>query len=141
MQALPTMPAVATISMVSMPGGRLELLDTGQKTNLLGFDCRHYELKQSGKTMEIWATSQLLPYQPYLQHEPHQYGIGRIEEQWPGMLKSHRLFPLLASLGYDNGAQLFRFQLESVTPQNPTVDDTNLFYPPAGWIETQPPPF
>lgn len=138
---MPAMPAMPPIPMMSMPGEKLELRDTGQKTNLLGFVCTHYELKQGGETMDIWATDQLLPYQPYLQHQPHRYGLGRIEEKWPGMLKSRRLFPLLATLGYDNGVAFFRFQLQSVTPQNLTVDDARLFQPPAGWNEIQPPPF
>jgi len=120
---------------------KMELQATGQKTNLLGFACQQYELKQRGETLEIWATDQLLPYQPYVQNQPHRFGPRGIEEQWPAMLTSRKLFPLLASLRYDHGAERFRFEVQSVTPQKLTDDDSKLFQPPAGWFEIQPLPF
>ena len=124
-----------------IPNAKPELQSTGQKTNLLGFDCEQFELKQRGETLEIWATDQLFPYQPYLQNQPHRFGPQRIEEQWPGMLTSRKLFPLLASLRYDNGAERFRFEVQSVTPQKLTEEEAQLFQPPAGWFEIQPLPF
>ncbi len=132
---MPAMP------MPMMPNAKVELQATGQKTNLLGFACQRYELKQRGETLEIWATDQLLPYQPYVQNQPHRFGPQRIEEQWPAMLTSRKLFPLLASLRYDNGAERFRFEVQSVTPQKLTAEDEKLFQPPAGWFEIQPLPF
>jgi Domain of unknown function (DUF4412) len=114
---------------------------TGEKTNLLGFACEKFELRQHGEIMEIWATDQLPPYQPYVQNQPHRFGPRQIEEQWPAMLTSRKLFPLLASLSYDHGAERFRFEVQSVTPQELTAEDAKLFQPPAGWMEIQPLPF
>ena len=134
------MPAM---SMPMMPGmmEKMELQATGQKTNLLGFACQQYVLKQRGETLEIWATDQLLPYQPYVQNQPHRFGPQRIEEQWPGILTSRKLFPLLATLRYDNGAERFRFEVQSVTPQKLTDEEAKLFHPPAGYFEVEPLPF
>jgi hypothetical protein len=143
MPTMPNMPAMTTRPMPLMTGmmEKMELQATGQKTNLLGFACQQYELKQRGETLEIWATDQLLPYQPYVQNQPHRFGPRGIEEQWPAMLTSRKLFPLLASLRYDHGAERFRFEVQSVTPQKLTDDDSKLFQPPAGWFEIQPLPF
>jgi len=148
-QAGPMTPQAGTLAppglppMPMMPGmmEKMELQATGQKTNLLGFACQQYQLKQRGETLEIWATDQLFPYQPYLQNQPHRFGPQRIEEQWPGMLTTRKLFPLLASLRYDNGAERFRFEVQSVTPQKLTDEEAKLFQPPEGWFEIQPLPF
>ena len=110
---------------------KLELQATGQKTNLLGFACEQYELKQRGETMEIWATDQLFPFQPYVQNQPHRFGPRMIEEQWPELVKAKKLFPLLATLKFDNGAERFRFEVQSVTPEKLTAGDEQLFQPPA----------
>jgi hypothetical protein len=136
---MPSMPAMPPMPM--MPAAKLELQATGQKTNLLGYACEQYQLKQRGETLEVWATDQLLPYQPYLQNQPHRFGPQRIEEQWPGMLTSRKLFPLLASLRYDNGAERFRFEVQSVTPDKITDPDGKLFQPPTDYHEIQPLPF
>jgi hypothetical protein len=142
-QAQSGMPSMPAMPMPMMPGmmEKMELKATGQKTNLLGFACQQYQLKQRGETLEIWATDQLLPYQPYMQNQPHRFGPQRIEEQWPGMLTSRKLFPLLATLRYDNGAERFRFEVQSVTPQKLTDKDAKLFQPPAGYFEIQPLPY
>ena len=136
---MPSMPAMPMIPM--MPAAKLELQVTGQKTNLLGFACQQYVLKQRGETLEIWATDQLLPYQPYVQNQPHRFGPQRIEEQWPGMLTSRKLFPLLATLRFDNGTERFLFEVQLVTPQKLTHEEAKLFQPPAGYFEIQPLPF
>ena len=136
---MPSMPAMPMMPM--MPAAKLELQATGQKTNLLGFACQQYVLKQREETLEIWATDQLLPYQPYVQNQPHRFGPQRIEEQWPGMLTSRKLFPLLVSLRYDSGAERFRFEVQSVTPQKLTDEEAKLFQPPDGYFEIQPLPF
>ena len=80
--AMPQMP-----SMPNMPPGggmppmpmmpppmmeKMELTATGDKTNLLGFACGKYEIKQRGEVMEIWATDQLFPFQPYVQNQPRR---------------------------------------------------------------------
>jgi hypothetical protein len=164
MRAMPNMPpgvgpqsTPGTPSMPAMPGAsggmpaipmmpppmmeQLELQDTGQKTNLLGFACEQYEIKQRGGTMEIWATDQLFPFQPYVQNQPHRFGPRMIEEQWGDLLKAKKLFPLLASLKFDNGAERFRFEVQSITRPKLTTEDAKLFQPPSGYFEIQPLPF
>ena len=138
----PTMPAMPAMPM--MPPSmmeKVELQDTGQKTNLLGFACEQYEIKQRGETMEIWATDQLFPFQPYVQNQPHRFGPRMIEEQWGDLLKAKKLFPLRASLRFDNGAERFRFEVQSISPRKLTDDDAKMFQPPSGYFEIQPLPF
>jgi hypothetical protein len=48
---------------------------------------------------------------------------------------------LLASLRYDNGAERFRFEVQSVTPDKITDPDGKLFQPPTDYHEIQPLPF
>jgi hypothetical protein len=126
-----------------MPGmmEKMALQATGQKTNLLGFACAGYELKQRGETLEIWATDQLLPFQPYVRNQSPRFGPRMIEDQWPAMLTSRKLFPLQASLRYDNGAERFRFEVTSVTSDKITDPDGKLFQPPTDYHEIQPLPF
>ena len=138
----PILPAGPAMPMMPPPMmEKMELQDTGQKTNLLGFACERYELKQRGETMEIWATDQLFPFQPYLQNQPHRFGPRMIEQQWAELVKARKLFPLLAVLRYDNGPERLRFEVQSVTPEKLTEGDTRLFQPPSGWFEVQPLPF
>jgi Domain of unknown function (DUF4412) len=145
MQNMPGMP-----SMPAMPrpmAEKLELKATGKKEKILGFACAQYELKQRGETLEIWATDQLLPYQPYVRNQPHRFGPRMIEEQWPELLTARKLFPLRASLRYDNGpsrtggAERFRFEVKSITPGKIDDKGSKLFQPPEGYFEVQPLPF
>lgn len=135
----PEMPAMPTMPPPMME--KMELRDTGHSTNFLGFTCEQYELKQRGETMEIWATDQLFPFQPYVQNQPHRFGPRRIEEQWPELVKARKLFPLLATLKFDNGMERFRFEVQSIAPEKLTDEDAQLFQPPTGWFEIQPLPF
>jgi hypothetical protein len=140
---IPAIPAIPAMRLPMMPGmmEKMELQATGQKTNLLGFACEKYEIKQRGETMEIWATDQLFPFQPYVQNQPHRFKPRIIEEQWPELVKAKKLFPLLATLKFDNGTERFRFEVQSVTPQKLTEADAQLFEPPSGYFEIQPLPF
>jgi hypothetical protein len=133
---MPAMPA-----MPMMPVEKMELKATGGKTNLLGLACQQYEIKQRGETMEIWATDQLFPFQPYVQNQPHRFGPRMIEEQWPELVKAGKLFPLIATLRFDQGAERYRFEVQSISPEKLTDADTNLFQPPPGYFEIQPLPF
>jgi hypothetical protein len=135
----PAMPAMPTMPPPMMQ--KIELQATGQKTNLLGFACEQYEIKQRGETMEIWVTDQLFPFQPYVQRQPHRFGPRMIEQQWPELVKAKKLFPLLAILKFDNGAERFRFEVQSVTPLKLADKDANLFQPPTNYFEIQPLPF
>jgi Domain of unknown function (DUF4412) len=146
MQQMPApaqMPAMPMMPPPMMPGmmEKMELRDTGQKTNLLGFTCGQYEIKQRGETMEIWATDQLFPFQPYMPNQPHRFGPRMMEQQWGDLLKAKKLFPLLATLKFDNGAERYRFEVTSVTPQKLTEEDAKLFQPPTNYFEIQPLPF
>jgi hypothetical protein len=88
--------------------------------------------------MEIWATDQLLPFQPYLANEPHRFGPRGIEEEWPELLKAKNLFPVLVVLKLENGPERLRFELKSIQPQQ--IDDRNgaLFQPPPEYREIRP---
>ena len=149
---MPAMP-MPMMPMPMMPGmtEKLKLQATGQKTNLLGFACEQYEIKQRGETMEIWATDQLFPFQPYVQNQPHRFGPRMIEEQWAEMVKAKKLFPLLAILRFEPppapagaapaapGPERLRFEAQSVTPEK--ITDETLFQPPTNYFEIQPLPF
>ena len=145
MTAMPTasqMPAMPAMPMMTPPMmEKTELHATGQKTNLLGYACERYEIRQRNETMEIWATDELFPFQPYLQNQPSGFGLRTIEEQWGGVLRAKKLFPLLATLKFENGIERFRFEVKSVTPQKLTDDDAKLFQPPTNYTEIQPLPF
>jgi hypothetical protein len=85
----PAMPQKPAMPMMPPPMiEKMELRATGEKTNLLGFACEKYEIKQRGQTMEIWATEQLFPFQPYQQNQPDRFGPRMIEEQWGDLLKA-----------------------------------------------------
>jgi Domain of unknown function (DUF4412) len=144
----PGVPATANMAamgrmrmMGGMPAEKMELNATGEKTNLLGFACEKFVIKQRGETMAIWATDQLPPFENYVRNQPSRSGPQMIQEQWPGMLKARHLFPLLATLKFDSGAELSRFEVKSITPEEITDADGNLFQPPPGYQEIQPLPF
>ncbi len=134
MNSMPAMPMMP-------PGGGLELQATGEKTNLLGYTCNRYEIKQWGQTMEIWATDQLLPFQPYLSHEPPGIGLPSIERHWSELLAVRKLFPLRATLRFDNGPERYHFEVQSILPAKLTDKDAKLFQMPEGYVELQPRPF
>src|ERR1017187_3175153 len=94
---MPAMPMMPPPMMME----KMELKSTGEETNLLGFACEKYEIKQRGEVMEIWATDQLIPFQPYQQNQPHRFGLRMIEEQWGDLLKVKKLFPMLAILRFE----------------------------------------
>jgi len=139
--AAPAMPAMPAMPMMPMPGDKLVLQATGKTVDILGYACQQYELKQRGEILEIWATEELLPFKPYVQNQPHRFGPQRLDDQWPALLTSRKLFPLRVSLRHDHGAERFRFDVQSVTPQKLTADDAKLFQPPTGYFEIQPLPF
>ena len=132
----PMMPAMPMI-----PGQSLDLKATGQTTNLLGYDCAEYELRQRGEVMDIWATDKLFPFQPYLRNQPHPLGPRMVEEQWPGLLRARKLFPLLAILKLENGPERLRFEVKSVKPGRIDDPGNTLFRAPPDYREIQPLPF
>lgn len=143
---LPAMPMMPPMGMEPM-----ELAATTDTTNLLGYPCTRYELKQRGEVMEIWATDKLLPYQRYLQNQPHRFGPQMMEEQWGDLLKAKKLFPLLAVLRFEAppgpvgatpaapGPERLRFEVNSITLEK--ITDDTLFQPPPDYREIQPLPF
>lgn len=170
MPAMPPMPYLPGLRQMppgmgaGMPGGmlampmmpppmmdKMELTATDDSTNLLGYTCRKYVIKQRGEVMEIWATDKLFPFQAYRQNPPHRFGLRMIEEQWGDLLKARELFPLLAVLRIEVSpgpagaapapavAERLRFEVRSVTPEKIT-DDTQ-FQPPPDYREIRPLPF
>ena len=141
--AMPAMPGMADgmPMMPMLPMEKVELKATGETTNLLGYACARYEIKQRGEVMEIWATDQLLPYQPWRQNQPLRFGPQMLEEQWGELVKAKKLFPLLATLKRENGPEQLRFEVKSITPEKIEDRDGALFRPPADYREIQPLPF
>ncbi len=124
-----------------VPMEKLELKATGQKTNLLGCACERFELKQRGETLEVWATDQLFPFQPYRQTQPHRFGPGMLEEQWPGLLQRRNLFPLRVSLRFESGPERYRFEIKSIRAEKIADPAGRLFQPPPDYHEIEPLPF
>jgi hypothetical protein len=137
--AVPAIPRMPAMPMIPMPGEKLELTLTKDTRDILGFPCTRYELKQRGQTLEVWATEKLLPFQQYLRDQPHRFGPRMLEEQWPEMLQSRKLFPLRVTLCFDNGNETFRFEVKSVTPEK--IADEKQLAPPTGYHELRPLPF
>jgi hypothetical protein len=117
------------------PADELELKATGDTTNLLGYPCERYELKQSGQTMEIWATGRLLPFQEYQPNQPPAVGPRNIERFWGDPIAAKGLYPLLASLKFNNGMERLHFEVQSVTPAALADAETNAFQIPEGYVE------
>ena len=136
MPAMPMMPMMP-MGMMEKP----ELKSTGEKTNLLGYTCMRYELKQRGEVMEIWATDKLLPFQPWLANQPPRFGPRMIEEQWGELLKAKKLFPLLAILKFEQGPERLRFEVKAITSERIEDKDGTLFHPPPDYHEIEPLPF
>jgi hypothetical protein len=123
------------------PMEKAELKATGETTNLLGYACARYEIKQGGEVMVIWATDQLLPYEPWRQNQPPRFGPQMLEEQWGELVKAKKLFPLLAMLKIEHGPEHLHFEVKSVRPETIEDRDGALFQPPADYREIQPLPF
>jgi len=131
--ALPMMPLP--------PMEPVELITTTNTTNLLGYACTRYDLKQHGEVMEIWATAQLPPFQPWLANQPPRFGPRMVAEQWGTWLRERKLFPLLAISRYENGPEHLRFEVKSITPERMQEQDRPRFAPPPGYHELEPLPF
>ncbi len=144
MPTRPPMPAggmMPAMPMTPMLGEALELKATGETTNILGYVCTRYEIKQRGQVMEIWATDKLLPFQTWLPNQPPRFGSQMLEEKWGGLLQAKRLFPLLAVLKFENGPERLRFSVISVKPQTIAEPSGALFQPPPDYQEIEPLPF
>jgi hypothetical protein len=74
-----------------------------------------------------------------LRNEPTRFGPRMLGEQWPELLQARKLFPLRVVLRFDNGAETFRFEVKSVTPEK--IADEKQFEPPDGYHELRPLPF
>lgn len=146
----PGAPGMGMPMMPPMPMEQAGLKVMNDTTNILGYPCAHYEIQQRGEVMEIWATDKLLPFQPWLRNQPHRFGPRMIEEQWGGLLKAKKLFPLLAVLRLQMpstpghaapppGPVRMRFEVKAITPDK--ITDDTLFQPPPGYQEIQPLPF
>ena len=138
---MPPRPAMPAMPMMPMPGEDVGLTATGETTNLLGYACARFEIKQRGEVMEIWATDQLLPFQPWLANQQPHVASRMLEEQWGGLLRDKKQFPLLAVLSYENGAERMRFTVTAIQPQAITDPDGTLFQPPSNYHEIRPLPF
>jgi hypothetical protein len=134
---MPAMPPMPNLPMLERTG----LTATGQKTNLLGLACVRYELKQRGETLEIWATDKLFPLEAWQPNQPPRFGPRMLEEQWPEMVKAKKLFPLLATLKFENGLERYRFEVKALKAEKIADPDGKLFQPPPDYQEIEPLPF
>jgi hypothetical protein len=144
MPQMPQMPAMGGGMPMMPPMDMMEkagLNATGQKTNLLGYTCEKYEIRQRGEVMEIWATDALMPFQPWLSTQPHRFGPRQIEEQWSELLKARKLFPLRASLKFGNDTERLCFEVKSITTGKIEDRDGALFQPPPDYHKLEPMPF
>ncbi len=141
MPAMPAMPPMPAMPMMPMPGETLELKATGETTNILGYACARYEIKQRGEIMEIWATEKLLPFLAWLPNQPARFGPQMLEEKWGELLKVKKLFPLLAVLKFESGPERMRFAVSTITPEPIKDLDGALFQIPDDYQEIEPLPF
>lgn len=137
---LPIPPTPMRPQMPGLSPDHLELVQTNGATNILGFECTYYELKQRGQVMEIWATEELFPFRLYQPNQLHHRGPPVLEEQWEELLRAKKLFPLLAILKVENGPERMHFEVKAVTPETFQREDA-LFEPPPDYREMQPLPF
>jgi hypothetical protein len=118
-----------------------EINATGDRTNLLGLACDKYEIKARDEVMEVWATAQLLPFQPWQTSQMPSFGPHRVEEQWAGLLMERKLFPLQAVLRQASGAERLRFEVRSIQLETIADKDGTLFQPPPDYTEVPALPF
>ncbi len=138
---MPTGTGMAAVPMMPMPAETAELRATTNTMTILGFPCIRYDLRRRGQTMEIWATAGLTAFQPYLQNQPPRSGPRMIEEQWGELLKAKNLFPLQATLKFDQGVERRQFEVKAITPQKIENPNGALFQPPPDYHELEPLPF
>jgi uncharacterized protein DUF4412 len=122
-------------------GETFELKSTGQRTNVLGYDCERFTIQGQGEVMEIWATDKLLPFYAWRSQQLPRSARRRLVEQWGDLLCDRKLFPLRAVLTIEDGPERLRFEVTTVTPAK--IEDKNgaLFQPPADYNENEPMPF
>lgn len=132
---MPAMPPTMPPTPVEPP----ELTATQEKKEILGYACTRYEIRQRGEVMEIWATEKLLPFHQWMQNQMPRFGPRMIEEQWAELLRERKLFPLLATLRFEEGSERMRFEVTLIQPGK--IGDATLFEPPKDYHEVQPLPF
>ena len=124
--------------------GRPELTATLETTNLLGYACTRYELRQRGGTMDVWATAQLVPFHAWLHSVPPRHcGPRALEETWAGPLQARKLFPLRATMKDPRSGESIRFEYKvtSITSGRLGEGASAIFRPPADYHELDPPPY
>ncbi len=134
-------PGAPAMPMAMMPRQALQLLATADTTNLLGFNCARYQIKDGPETMDIWATADLLPFQPLNEVPPGRNNAYQLERAWGDSLKAKKLFPLLAVLKLGDTQELLRFQVTTVQPGAVVDTDGKLFQPPPGYVSSPAPRF
>ncbi len=146
MPRMPAMPPMGSGGMPMMPPMAMmqepmELKALEGVTNVLGFTCRRYEIKQRAEIMEIWAVQTNLPFAPWQQNQRPRFGPRLLEEQWADLVAEKKLFPVLAVLKFENGPERLRYEVQTVTPQKPDTQPAELFTPPAEYQFIEPLPF
>lgn len=118
-----------------------ELKLTGGVTNILGLECRQYEIKFGNDVMKLWATATLVPFPVYHKNQARKYGTTILAEEWSPLLRDAKLFPMSAVLSYVNGPERYRFEVTNISPQKSQDEPAKTFAPPRGFQELPQMPF
>jgi hypothetical protein len=124
-----------------IPPEKIELIASTNQAVILGYLCTRYDATNRAERFEAWATDKLLPFFAYTQTGPARFGPRMLEDQWPDWLKSRGLFPLKASLRFENAPERFHFEVLSIKAEKIIDTEGKLFQPPADYRETEPLPF
>lgn len=107
-----------------------DLVQTGEKTTLLGYPCTKYTVSQNGATTEVWVTDALGNFVGFGGMGRGQRG-GGAPSAWEQALIGKGFFPLKVS-GTDSQGHSFQMVVTSV--QKGALPDSD-FSPPAGYQE------
>ncbi len=106
-----------------------DLVETGVKETILGYECTKYTVTNEKGTTDIWVTDQLGMFGGF----PHGGGrpgaSSQQAEQWEMALKGKNFFPLRVVTTRD-GSVATRMEVTSI--QKESLPDS-VFAPPPGW--------
>ena len=116
-----------------------QLVATGDTTNLLGFTCERFEIKQGIERMTVYAADIGLSFASWRQHAQPALDLRGLEEQWGSTIAGKNMFPLQAVLIIDDQHELLRYDVTSITTQKTGDQLPCLFVPPPDYQEISPP--
>lgn len=102
--------------------------DTGEKENILGYECEKYEITSAKGVSDIWATDKLGMFGGLTMGG----GPGRHSQappEWENIIKGTGFFPMRVT-GTENNGKTFKVEVTSVEKES--LPDS-LFTPPSDW--------